>query len=106
MDDGNEQSFTIKFCSKAGLSATETLVLVQKAYGNEALKRSNVFRWYSRFRYGRELVEYDERDGRPKSTGTEVNISGFGGLEVACWPLVPKFAGSNPAEAVRFLRGK
>ena len=29
---------------------------------------------------------------------------GFGGLEVACWPLVPKFAGSNPAEAVRFLR--
>ena len=22
--------------------------------------------------------------------------SGFGGLEVACWPLVPKFAGSNP----------
>ena len=30
--------------------------------------------------------------------------SGFGGLEVACWPLVPKFAGSNPAEAVEFLR--
>jgi len=25
---------------------------------------------------------------------------GFGGLEVACWRLVPKFAGSNPAEAV------
>ena len=31
--------------------------------------------------------------------------SGFGGLEVVCWPLVPKFAGSNPAEAVGFLRG-
>ena len=30
--------------------------------------------------------------------------SSFGGLEVACWPLVPKFAGSNPAEAVGFLR--
>ena len=30
--------------------------------------------------------------------------SGFGGLEVACWPLVPKFAGSNPAKAVEFLR--
>ena len=27
---------------------------------------------------------------------------GFGGLDVACWPLVPKFAGSNPAEAVGF----
>ena len=29
----------IKFCFKAGLSAIETLVLVQMAYGNEALKR-------------------------------------------------------------------
>ena len=27
-------------------------------------------------------------------------------LVVACWPLVPKFAGSNPAEAVGFLRAK
>jgi hypothetical protein len=26
-------------------------------------------------------------------------FSGFGGLGVAGWPLVPKFAGSNPAEA-------
>ena len=32
--------------------------------------------------------------------------SGFGGLGVACWPLVPKFAGSNAAEAVEFLRAK
>ena len=32
--------------------------------------------------------------------------SGFGGLGVACWPLVPKFAGSNLAEAVGILRAK
>jgi len=32
--------------------------------------------------------------------------SDFGGLEVACWPLVPKFAGSHTAEAVGFLRRK
>ena len=32
--------------------------------------------------------------------------SGFGGLEVACWPLVPKFAGSNPTEAVGSFRVK
>ena len=31
---------------------------------------------------------------------------GFGGLQVACWPLVPKFAGSKPAEAVGFFRAK
>jgi hypothetical protein len=32
--------------------------------------------------------------------------SGFGGLGVACWPLVPNFAASNPAEAVGSLRAK
>ena len=31
------------------------------------------------------------------------NISGFGGLGVVCCPLVPKFAGSNPAEALGLL---
>ena len=25
---------------------------------------------------------------------------------MACWPLVPKFAGSNPAEAVRIFQGE
>ena len=30
----------------------------------------------------------------------------FGDLGVACWSLVPKFAGSNLAEAVRFLGRK
>ena len=31
---------------------------------------------------------------------------GFGGLEGSVLPLVPKFAGSNPAEAVGFFRAK
>jgi len=30
----------------------------------------------------------------------------FSDLGVACWPLVPKFTGSNPAKAVGFLRAK
>jgi hypothetical protein len=47
---------------------------VQKACGNEALDRAKVFRWYSRFRDRRELVEDDKRSGRPKSTRTDVNI--------------------------------
>ena len=35
---------------------------------------------------------------------SNVEHSGFGGLEVACWPLAPKFTGSDLAEAVGFLR--
>ena len=30
----------------------------------------------------------------------------FGGLEVACWPLVPKFAGSNPTESRWIFQGE
>ena len=45
-------------------------------------------------------------DSITNGNGNTKKFSGFGGLEVACWPLVPKFAGSNPAEAVRFLRDK
>jgi hypothetical protein len=75
MDGGNKQRVAIKFCFKAGLSATETLVLVQKVYGNEAVNRSNVLRRYFRFGAGRELVENYQRGGRPKSTRTEVKIA-------------------------------
>jgi len=70
----------IKFCFKAGLSGTETLVLVQKANGNEAVNGWDVFSWYSRFRDGRGLVEDDERGGRPKSTRTEVIIAALASL--------------------------
>jgi hypothetical protein len=45
--------------------------------------------------------------GRVTSAGVaSLYLSDFGGLEVACWPLVPKFVGSHPAEAVGFLGRK
>jgi hypothetical protein len=80
MDGGNEQRVAINFCFKAGLSATETLDLVQMSYGNKALNRSNLFKWYSRFKDGRELIEDDERGCRRKSTRTEVNIAAVADL--------------------------
>ena len=38
--------------------------------------------------------------------GSKWDHSGCFGLEVACWPLVPKFAVSHLAEAVGFLERK
>jgi hypothetical protein len=61
---------------------TETPVLLQKAYGNEVMNRSNVFRRYFRFGDGRELIEVDEIGHRPKSTRTEVNIANVYNLEI------------------------
>jgi hypothetical protein len=79
MDGRNEQRGAIKFCFKAGLSVTETLVLVQKAYGNKALNQS-LYRQHSRFRHRKELVEDDETGDHPKSTQTEVNIAAVADL--------------------------
>jgi len=39
MDGENEKRVAIKFCFKASLFVRETLVLVQKAYGNETLNQ-------------------------------------------------------------------
>jgi len=32
-----------------------------------------------------------------------LKFSGFGGLDVAYWPLVPKFAGTHPTKAFGIL---
>ena len=52
------------------------------------------------------ICTYSTKSGKNKVHASHIRnfSSSFGGLEVAWWPLVPKFAGSNPAEAVGFLR--
>jgi len=57
-----EQRLAIKFYFKAGKSATETLQMVNAAYGDQALSRSNVFQWCGRFRDGREDIEDDPKE--------------------------------------------
>jgi len=64
-----EQRLAIKFCFKAGKSATETLQMVNAACGDQALSRSNVFRWY-----GREDTEDDPRSGRPTEYRNDNNV--------------------------------
>ena len=53
---------------------TETLQMVNAAYGDQALSRSNVFRWYGRFRDGREDIEDDPRSGRPTECRNDNNV--------------------------------
>ena len=74
MDLSMEQRLAIKFCFKAGKSATETLQMVNAAYGDQALSRSNVFRWYGRFRDGREDIEGDPRSGRTTECRNDNNV--------------------------------
>jgi hypothetical protein len=60
----------------------------------------------------RSPPRFDPRNVQPvASRYTDRAIPDFapcniGGLGVACWPLVPKFAGSKQAKTVRFFRAK
>jgi transposase len=69
-----ELRLATKFCFIAGKSATETLQPVNAACGDQALSRSNVFRWSGRFRDGREDTEDDPRSGRPTECRSDNNV--------------------------------
>ena len=69
-----EQRLAVKFCFKTGKSVTETLQMVNAAYGDQALTRSNVFRWYGRFRDEQEGIEDDPKSGRPTECRNDNNV--------------------------------
>jgi len=48
--------------------------MVNATYGDQALSRSNVFRWYGQFRDGREDTEDDLRSGRPTKCRNDNNV--------------------------------
>jgi len=75
MDVKEEQRVAIRFCSKVDFSATKTVKLIQKAYGDTALSRTTIFEWHNRFREGRESVKDDELSGRPTTSRTDDNIA-------------------------------
>ena len=59
---------------KAGKSAVEKIEPINMAYGISAISRAVVYRWYARFRDGREDVKNDARSGRPWTARTAENV--------------------------------
>jgi len=52
------------------------LILVQ-VYGDNAMKKTAVYKWVKRFSEGRESVTDEERSGRPATSTAEENIAKF-----------------------------
>jgi hypothetical protein len=69
-----EQRCAIKFCVKLGESATVTYEKLQRAYGENSLSRTQVFRWHKSFLEGREQLKDEHRAGRPSSSKTDDNV--------------------------------
>ena len=73
--ESTEQRICIKFCFEIGKIATEMYQLLQKAYGEDAMGRTQVFEWFRRFKEGRTSVESNPRSGRPSTSRNEEMIA-------------------------------
>lgn len=62
MADKFEQRACINFCFKLGKLPTETFAMLQKAFEEHSLSRTQVFEWYPHFEAGRTSLE-DVRSG-------------------------------------------
>jgi len=68
-----KQQCAIKFCVKLGENSIETFNKLKQAYGEHALSRLQMFKWYKAFSDGRESIKDEPRSGRPTSK-TDNNV--------------------------------
>jgi len=74
MKDLEEQRVCVKFCFKLGKTATEMWKMLQQAFGDECMSRTQCFEWYNLFKTGRTSLDEDPRSGRPSTSTDDVHI--------------------------------
>jgi len=75
MEERNfEQRCAIKFCVKLGETGLATINKLKQAYGEHALSKSQVFKWYKAFSEGHESIKNEPRSGRPSTSKTNNNV--------------------------------
>ena len=74
MKELEEQRVCIKFCFKLGKSATETVQLIQQAFGDSAMSKTQCYEWFSRFKTGRTSTDDDPKPGRPSTSTDDAHV--------------------------------
>jgi predicted RNase H-like HicB family nuclease len=62
MKDLEEQRVRVKFCFKLGKTFTETFQMLQQAYGEECLSRTQCYECYQSFKSGRTSIEDEMKE--------------------------------------------
>ena len=70
-----QQRTNIKFLVKLGKSGNEIREMLVQVYGDNAMKKTAVYKWGKRFSEGRESVTDEERSGRPATSRIQENIA-------------------------------
>ncbi|GFW46844.1 protein GVQW3 [Trichonephila clavipes] len=74
MERSLEQRYAIKFCVRLGKNATETFQMLQEAFKDDYISRSQSGKWHKALKEGREEVAVEPRSGRPTTARTEENV--------------------------------
>ena len=69
-----EQRVCLKFCVSNGITATESLKMLQKCFGESTLPRTQVFEYHKAFSEGREVVENLPHASRPSTSVNDGKI--------------------------------
>jgi len=69
-----EQRAAVKFCFLLGKTSGETVVMLETAYKEAALRKTQVYEWFPRFRNGELSLADQPRSGRPSTSRTDENI--------------------------------
>jgi len=64
----------VKFCCKRGTDFTETFQLLNQAYGEECISRTQCYEWFKRFKEGRMSVGEDSRPGQPSTSTNDDHV--------------------------------
>ena len=68
-----EQRICIKFCIKLEHSSMETIRMIQKAFGDDAMSAVQIKVWHKCFKGAWESAENDAHSGRPPKSSTPEN---------------------------------
>lgn len=74
------QRVVIKFLAAEGVKPAEILRRLTAQFGEETLSRARVFAWHKQFVGGRDHVENESHNRRPRTSIAENNISCVGRL--------------------------
>ena len=66
-----EQRSATKFCGANKKSRQETFEMFKTPFGNNAMKKAALYKWYSKFEQGNSSVTDEPRPGRPSSISTK-----------------------------------
>jgi len=58
-------------------NATETWEMLQQAFGDKCMSRTQCFEWYSRFKTGETSIDEKPRSGRSSASTDNVHIAQF-----------------------------